>query len=284
MPRPSAAPVFTTHNAGSLLTTANVTESDRLIDGLAFKPELCINGGLLELCPSPDSPITKEITGAEAPVNDVPTYGFFEGDVCSTMGGAAMFDETVARVQRAIVNHTGYRTEQALFDGLAPTGSQALAADGADDINSGVAVGIVPGISDMIGALNAVLGGSRGIIHVSQTILPYLTFYGVVVRNGNFLQVNGSDHNVIAGTGYSGNDPDGNAAPAGESWIYGTGPVNVVLSTVQIVPDQAVAGIDRSVNEIEVRAERGVAAYFNPCAHIGLPVCLPDPGPECESS
>lgn len=284
MPRPVAAPIFTTHQAGSLLTTATVSESERLLDGLSFKPELCINGSLLELCPSPESPVTKEIGDGQAPAT-VPTYGFYEGDICSTMAGLSAFDETAARVSRAIQAHTGFRSEQALFDGLGTmTGSQALAADGADDINSGVAVGVVTGFSDMLAALNAVLGGARGIIHVAQSILPFLVNYNLVTRNGNFLQVSGTDHNVVAGTGYSGNDPDGNAATAGTSWIYGTGPVSVVLSTIQIVPDLAAAGIDRSVNTVEVRAERAVAAYFDPCAHIGLPVCLTDPGPDCEAT
>jgi hypothetical protein len=284
MPRPAPAPVFTTHNAGSLLTTATVTESERLLDGLSFKPELCVSGALLELCPSPESPVEKEIAAGQVPAV-VPTYGFYEGDICSTMAGLSAFDETAARVSRAVQAHTGYWAEQALWDGLGTmTGSQALAASGADDINGGAAVGIVPGLSDMIAALNAVLGGARGVIHVSQSILPFLMFYGQVVRNGNFLQVSGTDHNVVAGTGYSGNDPDGNAPLAGESWIYGTGPVSVVLSSVQIVPDLSAAAIDRTVNTVEVRAERGLAAYFDPCAHIGLPVCLPDPGPACEAS
>jgi hypothetical protein len=84
----------------------------------------------------------------------------------------------------------------------------------------------------------------------------------------------------VAGTGYTGSDPDGGAAATGFSWIYGTGQVKVLLSD-PIVPTPVV---NRSINEIEARAERAAAAVFNPCAHVAAEVCIPDPGPDCGSA
>ena len=60
----------------------------------------------------------------------------------------------------------------------------------------------------------------------------------------------------------------GEPAPEGEAWIYGTGPVSVLTSDL-FVPEPSV---DWAVNLIEARAERTAAAFFSPCAHIGLPV------------
>jgi hypothetical protein len=248
-----------------------------MFEGVSFKPELCLNGTLLELCPT--EPVTKTITPGDGPVT-VPTYGIWQGDVCSTNAGRDVFEETSARVFRALDVNTSYKTEQALWDGLGTiTDSSALASTAADDINGGAVVGVTTGMSDMIAALNAVLGGARGVIHVAQQLVPILDFYGLVFRNGNILQVPGTDHVIVAGTGYSGNGPDGAAPLAGETWIYGTGPVNVLLSSIQVVPEFPAEAIDRSTNSVEVRAERAVAAYFNPCAHIAVNVCLTEPGP-----
>ena len=80
------------------------------------------------------------------------------------------------------------------------------------------------------------------------------------------------------GTGYNGAGPDG-VVTAGEPWIYATGAVGVAVS-----PSINITAIDRSINELTVFSENSAAAFFSPCAHIGVPVCIPDPGPPCEGS
>jgi hypothetical protein len=81
----------------------------------------------------------------------------------------------------------------------------------------------------MVAALDAALGGERGIVHVPHFLVPYLQFYGQIDRQGNVLTLNHTDHLIVAGTGYDGSDPDGTVT-AGEPWIYGTGPVGVAVS------------------------------------------------------
>lgn len=284
MARPVAAPQFTPNNVGSLLSAANVLDNqERLGNGVAFKPEDCTNGGTLQLCPA--EPVEKTITAGDGPVT-VPTYADWFGQVCSTNANPDVFDETVERARRGLEIRRSNKIEAALWSGIGTiTDSSALASTAADDINSGVAVGIVPALADMVTALNDVLGGARGVIHMTQDLAAaYQNFYGLVVRNGNMLQVANTDHVVVAGTGYPGTDPDGNTPPAGETWIYGTGPVNVLMSSIDIVAPFAGQSIDRSTNSVEVRAEFAFAAYFNPCAHIAVAVCTPDPGPECGAS
>ena len=273
MPSNVDAPIFTTTNAGSLLTTATwVDNFERLGDGVSFVAEDCDNGALLELCAEP---VEKEIP-VPSGIHTFPTFADYYGTRCSTMGGDR--EEAASRARRGLEVRRSKKVEAALWDGLANEDT-ALASDAADDVNAGSATGIVPGIRDMVQALNTVLGGARGLIHVPQSLVPYLTFYGLIFRNGNILQVANTDHAIVAGTGYTGTDPDGYEPPAGEVWIYGTGPVNVYTSSIDVIE-----GVDMSVNTLEVRAEFAFAAVFNPCAHIGLPVCIPDPGPDCGAS
>ena len=283
MPRTVSAPQITATNAGSLLTNATVLDNqDRLLDGVTFHPELCLNGSLLELCPT--EPVTKTFESGDGTAT-APTYGIWVGDRCSSAFDVSVFEETTRRVFAALDRTTSFKTEQALWTGIGTiTDNSALASTAADDITGITPSGLVTGIGQMVLALNLALGGGRGLIHVPQWVVPWLSFYGLLIRNGSILQITGTDHNVVAGTGYPGTDPDGNAPGSAETWIYGTGPVNVLLSSIQVVPGEAAQAVDRSVNTIEVRAERGVSAYFNPCAHLALNVCIPDPGPDCVTS
>ena len=91
----------------------------------------------------------------------------------------------------------------------------------------------------------------------------------------------GTDHILVAGTGYDGSDPDLNSA-AGEVWLYGTSPVEVRLSDIFLIPDNERESLNRITNTIEIRAERLAMASFDyTVCHVGIPVCIPDPGPDC---
>lgn len=273
MPRTADAPLFTGTNAGSLLTTATwVDNSDRLMGGVSFKPENCDNGATLELCPT--EPVTKTFADPGGIIT-APTYADYFGERCSTMGGD--IDETAGRARRGLEIRRSAKVERALWDGLGTiTDASALASTAADDITPGLGAGIVSGIAALVGGLNDVLGGARGLIHVPQSLVPLLTFYGLAFRNGNILQVANTDHVFVAGTGYSGNDPDGNAPALGFTWAYATGPVTVLTSEILMIE-----GYIPSDNTIEVRAEFAFAAFFNPCAHLAIELCTPDPGPDC---
>ena len=115
-------------------------------------------------------------------------------------------------------------------------------------------------------------------IHVDARLLPFLAFYGLVVREGNLLLTSLADHIVVAGTGYTGSAPSAPQTPltSTTSWIYGTGIVEVVLSD-----PYGTRYTDPPANLVEARAERAVLVSWDTNTHIGIPVCLPDPGPDC---
>lgn len=283
MPATVATPTPTRVRAGSLRDSLGILwqeNVDRLVDTAAFFGGVCFTEH--ELFDPCDDNLSKD--GAEgAGTVTVPVFGVYQSGTCTTAADPSVVERLTGDVSRAFDNHLSREVERALWNGRDDSNPAVdtwfLASAGANDINTGTAVGIVPGLSDMVAALDAALGGERGVIHVPHFLLPFLQFYGQIEREGNVIRLQHTDHIVVAGTGYNGADPDGNVT-AGEPWIYGTGPVAVAVSPT-VGP---FAAIDWEINELVVIAEASAAAYFSPCAHIGLPVCIPDPGPECGAS
>jgi len=281
---PIPAPTQVETRAGNIFSVADRTDiPDLHIGDGQFRPEPGGTGGIIELCGD-----TTKTIDTPTGVVDVAAFGFWEGDKCSQMSGPDTYDNTRSRVVAKLERSTAYYVEEGLWTGsptAVPSSSESvLASTAADDINGGILKGIVPAMSDMIDALNDALRGSRGVVHVPQSLIPFLEFYGMVTRTGNVLQVAGTDHVYVAGAGYPNTDPDGSAPDAGEWWIYGTGAVNVRLGPVGGFPSQPFEALDRSINLVEVRAERAALAYFDPTAHIAVAVCTPDPGPACATS
>lgn len=260
---------------------------DRLLDGYEFRQDNCLSGGFVDLCEGG----TKTI-GTPGGTVCVSPVGLWSGDKCSTLTGPQIVADTIDRAVARLDITSSFKLEQALWTGTPQQTAElacpdsVLASESADDITPVAGpLDVVPAFSLLLEELDDALQGARGVIHMPALALPYATFYGLVTRRDNRLQVANTDHLVIAGSGYPGTDPDGQAAAAGETWFYATGTVEYVL-TSPFVPggDDPASLIDRTVNTVEVRAERGAAAWFDPCAHLALNVCLPNPGPGCETS
>jgi hypothetical protein len=164
-----------------LLTTAEVVGSERLGDGVTFKAVDCLNGDIIEICPP--TPTEKTVADPDGVVT-FPTFSFYESAKCSTNANPAVIDETAGIASRQLDRNSSYWVEQALWTGAPDTPpiatSIALASQTADDLTAITgAVGITTGISMIIAGLNATLGGQRGIIHVTQSLVPFLDFYGL---------------------------------------------------------------------------------------------------------
>ena len=207
------------------------------------------------------------------------------GEQCSTFGGSV--DEVRQTAEARLLRQTSHMVEGVvwtnLVDGVAyNTGSAhpniGLANAAATQPNGVTAAGLVTAFSDMILALADTLGSERGMIHVDARLLPFLGFYGLVMRDGNQLVTSLADHIVAAGTGYIGSAPATPQTPltGEESWIYGTGLMELVLG-----PVDAYVSTDSASNTVEARAERPVLVSWDTQTHIGIPVCIPDPGPAC---
>lgn len=119
--------------------------------------------------------------------------------------------------------------------------------------------------------LEQALGASRTrpVIHATITgayFLPNVTRDGAtwVTKKGTL---------VVPGAGYTGAGPLGNANAtplATETWLYGTGMVDVRRGPVFTTPDTDVEAIDRDVNLAVFRAQRFAVATFDPCLHFAI--------------
>jgi hypothetical protein len=281
-----AAPPRTRTNAGSLLTSATIIRDGvRFAGGIAYEPEFGYIGGSIDPCAGG----TKTITAPHYIVEWDP-YAIWVGDSCATLGGEATYSDLVRRVSTALDAQESHLIEQILWtnmvDGVdfGATHPNVSLADSAASTPAGTTgIGIVDGIREIVQYFNGALGGGRGMIHVPQSLVPFLDFYGLITRNGNLLQLANTDHLIVAGSGYNGSDPDG-VTYASWVWIYGTSPVEVYLTDKVILPDNASDATVRVTNQFEVRAEALALAHWDLMCHVGVPVCIPDPGPDCSPS
>lgn len=110
--------------------------------------------------------------------------------------------------------------------------------------------------------------GIKGTIHATRAVASAL---GVKGKNDRLETSLGNM--LVAGTGYSGRGPDGQAAPAGMAWMYATGPVTVRLGAVNVFA-QGSEIVDRKSNTIVATASRPAAVTWNSCCHYAVLVDL----------
>lgn len=270
----------------NLLTTARlVTDGLRWENGIQFRPEPCGPGQSLDpFCVEPSGE-GKDAGEAAGVVQWMP-YGLSLPDECPYAVNESVFDDLTARARRALLSQTSEMVERILWTNVVD--GTAFGAGGAGHPNVGLVDAPVTGtpappvnaLAQMDELLAQAIGGKQGMIHVPAKLMYQLAFYGLIRREGNtWRTVTG--HLVAPGTGYLGTDPDGNND--GNVWIYGTSMVEIRLSEVVVLPGKMAEAIDRGTNQLVVRAERLALAYWDRCAHIGVPVCDTDPGPDCGS-
>jgi hypothetical protein len=120
-----------------------------------------------------------------------------------------------------------------------------------------------------LGAVEAQLAscyGGQGVIHIPYSALPTFVARGLVKQESVGGSIYTSAGNkVVPGLGYTGSGPDGSAAAAGTSWIYGTGPVFGYRSEVFARPFPST--FDRSENTVRYLASRTYLLGFG-CCHV----------------
>lgn len=264
----------------------NLRTSARLVDdgfrwenGISLLPEECIPGFSMDPCGGPETtkPVTEPATLAEWD-----PYIIGSSAACDYTLNEDAFGDLAGRARRSLEAQTSFLVEQILWtnevDGV-DFGATHPNVGLIETATVGTPAPPVTALEQMDELLIAAIGGRRGMIHVPEPLMHHLAFYGLIKQNGNVWEtVTGNI--VVPGTGYPGTDPDGDV-DAGTYWIYGTSPVELRLSEIAIVPGDLSGAIDRATNRIVVRAERYALAYWDRCAHVGVPVCLTDPGPPC---
>ncbi len=249
-----------------------------------------------ERCPTGDSTYDEclAVTGTGAP----PEPDAKTANVEQTNRGAtpftvyARFDcspiglgDAQTAAQDALARVEQQQVETAFWAGTAggqPVVFPHLAADtevvdGADIVLQTVATPVVTGAdaAQALGALEQELAdcyAGQGLIHVPRTALPTLAAWNLIEARDNGLYTTAGNR-IVAGGGYSGSGPDGEAPAAGTTWIYATGAAWGYRSDVYV--SQVRDSLNRTSNTLQMLAERNYLIGFECCllaAHITLGV------------
>lgn len=106
----------------------------------------------------------------------------------------------------------------------------------------------------------------QGLIHVAFEALATLQAFKLVHHDPADPRklYSPAGHRIVVGSGYPGTGPDGSAAPAGTSWIYGTGAMFGYQSPV-LTPRQLYQSFDRAENTVRMIAQRTFLLGWDCC-------------------
>lgn len=270
-----------------LIGAAGITDDpvERWQLGITYRPHRYLSGGSYDptACAAQSLTVT-----AHPPIVEWDAYAIWHGEVCEVARPAALGELRQDAINMLEVQ-SSHKVERVLWTGKADGAAlfppnvglaSAVIDSGATVVGTGL--GVVPGFTALINALNDCLGGARGMIHVPSEALPFLDFFQLVTRQGTQLVGRSVDHLIVAGSGYTGSGPGDIAPAAGFTWFYATTPVQVRLGPTQSGGDWD--QLDRATNELVVRAWRPALASWDRQCHLAVNVCLEDPGPLCAGS
>lgn len=261
------------------LASAYADPPERWEAGFTFDPEPCPDGQVVAVACEQDT------VKAPADNPDLVTYlpaTLVVANQCSTM---ARSRDVAAIARRQLLAAQSKLLEQLLWtgqadgDSLPVGGNRPHLADGRATI-LGASAALDPAVAMAVldQALTDCLAGAAGMVHMAPYTLVRLAADDLVHQDGTRWRT-ASGHLVVAGAGYTGGGPRSapdQALPAapdltdpdeGDAWVYGTGPVQYLLGTVDAFGDT-----DRAVNTDTAYGERVGAAFYSPCCQFAVQV------------
>lgn len=198
------------------------------------------------------------------PITTADPFAVYHMTTCRTIGS---WDRASEQARRALESGAGRAVEQVM------EGKFAAAAANVTPV-VGTGLDIVDGLAVLEQeAVNR--GGIKPTIHMPRGLATRLGSRGSIVRVGSTLEtILGSP--VAAGGGYVGNQGAGGAAtPAGNVWLFATGPVVLVQGSIvesgpqPIKADVGSGGVTGMTNDFRALAERPYAGAWL-CFAIGV--------------
>lgn len=250
--------------------------------GVQFQPDPC-DPALITLSQCPVvTGFGKDASSTGIPARGAQPFTLYADTTCSPVG---LWDTAEARATSTFIKGEARALERAFWTGVAdtPDGDLVyphLAADtevfdstgmvSLQDVATIVVTGvdIVEGLGALEGALADCYGGV-GAIHAPREALAHFAANYVIRPVGQQLQTFGGIP-VAFGAGYDGTGPDGSAAPAGMTWIYATGAISLRRNPEIKITSDRIAGLDRSVNTLQLFAERTYVLGWDCCLLAAL--------------
>lgn len=236
------------------------------VGGVAWRSESCPSVQGFNPCAELDS----------TPAEDGNTLVYYMpvayrvSDECTTLSGR--YDNArLVRMADAVASHvvatelwTGALSKLDPYDlpmgGATGVSNAYLASDAAELVPApGTVKGALAALEE---ATRAKTFGQRAFLHLPIHLLAEVAG-DLDVAGGELRTKLGSV--VVADSGYDGSGPDG----TGTGWMYGTGPVAVMLGPLATVAEGR-ATVDMTTNRQRVWADRPFAVLFDPCALVGV--------------
>lgn len=261
---------------GLLAVATSPPAPARWEQGITFQPNACGAPVPLPIVPCEDPEPLDDGDGRPAFASWLPVMlrGF---DRCSTMGGDSM-EARVARATAQLTATASFQAEQEFSDGVASTvaGDENprltnpagwVTAFTATTSPTAPAVGLAL-LEDAVGDC---LHGQRATIHARPSVVALWDAAGQIHMDGGLL-VTANDNLVVAGPGYSGDQPSGAAAAAGSSWVYATADVFQFQAGAEVMGDGASERIDLPANTIETWVRRLSLVYTSTCCKLAAEI------------
>jgi hypothetical protein len=199
---------------------------------------------------------------------EAPPFGVNAGLECKPVG--TPLDQLRDLVATRLRLSEQWAVERTYWTGdVLPDGAPRLAAGGDVTVLAGAPVKPAVGI----GLLEEAIGnmtGAVGVIHAPRVAIGAL--------GGHVSEARGALRTKLAtrvafGTGYPGTGPAGEARTNGSTWLFATGPVQVVRSPVMHIPNDPRDALDRETNDARLQAVR-IVSVGHACGLVAVPIDL----------
>lgn len=136
-------------------------------------------------------------------------------------------------------------------------------------LNAGAATAPADALAYLEDAIGAT--ARMGMIHATPSTASAWTDGQRIDEVGGRLITLANRTPIAADGGYIGVTPSGGgAAAAGQSWAFATGPVQYRRTEIDVVPDDLSEALDRTLNVVTYRAERGYLVVWDTALQVAV--------------
>ncbi len=206
--------------------------------------------------------------GGVIPLPDFSAFIVYLAVTCTTRSiGVTELDEYKQRALDVFAASESFAVERELASGVALPLNPFLS-----DTNLVTPAGATPirGQAALAYLEKAIAAtGRQGLIHAPPEVIASWSWLKEV--DGKLVSPAGTP--IAVGQGYSDALGDGTSNPAGSSWAFATGPVDIRKDTAPtVLPGDIAQAMDRSDNTVTFRIERTYVVDWDTVLQVGVPV------------
>jgi len=195
--------------------------------------------------------------GSESPLPRFDPFGIYIPLMCSSPSVGGRWEAWKSKAEAVLEATQSWGVERALAAGVDGSTNPFL-GDSNVTVLGGAAGTPDVGLSWLENAIGAT--GRQGLIHASPAVAAAWGFNKLETGDALYT-VNGTP--VAVGGGYANVTVDGDDPGDGEDYAFATGPVEVRLSEAILLSDDIAESLDRSNNDVVIRAERYALATWD---------------------